>query len=83
MFDRAKAIAQVNEGVCACEKCKGTLTEAALSPGRWRFCRICRCAWKVSTIDRQVYATAIHAPSHTLEPTAESRQRLTAFTGST
>jgi len=73
MFDRAKAIAQVNEGVCACEKCKGTLTEAALSPGGWRFCRICRCAWKVSAIDRQVYATAIHAPSHSLGPRAESR----------
>src|SRR5256885_4771658 len=30
MFDRTKAIAQVQQGACACEGCKGTLTEAAL-----------------------------------------------------
>jgi len=64
MFDRAKAVAEIEAGVCACKACHGQLTDAALSRGSWRFCRVCRCAWKVSTIDRQTYATAIHSPAH-------------------
>lgn len=64
MFDRAEAVALVERGICACETCKGTLTEAARSRGGWRFCRKCRCAWKVSEIDRQTYAAAIHASIH-------------------
>jgi hypothetical protein len=64
MFDRASAVSEIEAGKCACRACPGQLTEAALSPGKWRFCRVCRCAWKVSTIDRQIYATAIHSPAH-------------------
>ena len=26
-----------------------------MSRGKWQFCRICRCAWKLSVIDRQTY----------------------------
>ncbi len=31
--------------------CIGSLTEAHSCPGGWGFCRVCRCAWKGSTID--------------------------------
>ena len=64
MFDRTRAVAQVEAGNCACAGCRGELTDAALSQGRWRFCRVCRCAWKVSAIDGQTYATAIPSPGH-------------------
>ena len=67
MFDRARAVAQVAAGNCACAGCRGELTDAALSRGNWRFCRVCRCAWKVSAIDGQTYATAIHSPAHAIE----------------
>jgi hypothetical protein len=67
MFDRARAIAEVAAGNCACAGCRGGLTDAALSRGNWRFCRVCRCAWKVSAIDGQTYATAIHSPAHAIE----------------
>ncbi len=66
MFDRAKALTLVDAGLCACDNCGGTLTDAALSRGAWRFCRVCRCAWKVTKIDRQEYAAAIHVPPHSL-----------------
>jgi hypothetical protein len=67
MYDRARAIARVDAGKCACKACRGELTDAALSPGHWRFCRACRCAWKVSAIDGQTYATAIHSPDHAIQ----------------
>jgi hypothetical protein len=66
MFDRARAVAAVEAGNCACGACRGELTDAALSRGNWRFCRVCRCAWKVSVIDGQTYATAIPSPAHAL-----------------
>jgi hypothetical protein len=68
MFDRAAALARVAVGKCACSGCSGELTDPARSRGGWSFCRSCRCAWKTSTIDGQQYATAIHAPIHTLAP---------------
>ena len=71
MFDRTRAVAHVDAGKCACGACDGNLTDRALSPGGWGFCRICRCAWKVSAIDGQTYATAIHSPGHAL-PTKEA-----------
>ena len=64
MFDRSRAIAEIEAGRCACISCPGQLTDAALSRGNWRFCRFCRCAWKLSAIDGQTYATAIHSPAH-------------------
>jgi hypothetical protein len=67
MFDRARAVAQVGAGNCACAGCRGGLTDAALSRGNWRFCHVCRCAWKVSPIDGQTYATAIHSPGHAIQ----------------
>ena len=66
MFDRTRAVAEVEAGKCACRACHGDLTDAALSRGNWRFCRVCRCAWKVSAIDGQTYATAIPSPAHTV-----------------
>src|SRR5450759_2246817 len=69
MFDRATALARIDANICACPGCSGELTDSARSRGGWRFCRICHCAWKISTIDRQDYATAIHSPIHTLAPT--------------
>jgi len=68
MFDRESALARIVAGKCACAGCAGELTDPAKSRGSWRFCRICRCAWKTSTIDGQDYATAIHAPVHALAP---------------
>jgi hypothetical protein len=65
MFDRSRAVSRIDASQCACDACNGRLTDASLSPGNWRFCRICRCAWKVSVIDHQTYATAIHSPLHT------------------
>jgi hypothetical protein len=44
----------------------GYSIEAQLEACRRSFCRNCRCAWKTST--GQEYATAIHAPIHTLAP---------------
>jgi hypothetical protein len=64
MFDRDQAVKRIEAGRCACHECTGRLTDASLSRGNWRFCRVCRCAWKVSVIDRQTYATAIHSPVH-------------------
>jgi hypothetical protein len=46
------------------------LTDAARSPGGWGFCRVCKCAWKTSTIDGRLYASAIHS---TLHPDMESK----------
>jgi len=66
MFDRAHALVELAAGICACRGCDGELTDAALSRGNWRFCRTCRCAWKVAIIDGQIYATAIHSPAHAL-----------------
>ena len=57
--------------------CNGKLTDAALSRGNWRFCRICRCAWKVTMIDGQSYATAIHSPAHAILTKQADPQRLT------
>ncbi len=74
MFDRTRAVAQVEAGDCACTGCRGKLSNAALSQGRWRFCRVCRCAWKVSAIDGQTYATAIHSSAHAIQ-TKESEMR--------
>jgi hypothetical protein len=68
MFDRAAALGRLQAGKCACGDCPGELTDAALSQGDWRFCRNCRCAWKVSTINGQAYATSIHAPLHAPVP---------------
>lgn len=68
MFDRAAAVALIEGGICACKACPGDLTDAALSRGGWRFCRVCRCAWKVSAIDGQSYATAINSPAHAMHP---------------
>jgi hypothetical protein len=67
MFDRTRAVARIETGKCACGGCRGELTDAALSRGNWRFCRVGRCAWKVSAIDGQTYATAIHSPGHALQ----------------
>jgi len=53
MFERDQAVERIDAGRCACHECTGRLTDAALSRGNWRFCRVCRCAWKVSVIDRQ------------------------------
>ena len=64
MFDRSRAVTQLGAGKCACSGCDGSLTDSALSRGKWSFCRVCRCAWKVSAIDGQTYATAIHSPAH-------------------
>jgi hypothetical protein len=74
MFDRAHAVVKLEAGNCACYACDGELTDAALSRGNWRFCRLCRCAWKVSTIDWQKYATAIHSPAHAA-PTKQADPR--------
>lgn len=60
----------LNAGKCPCPGCRGTLTDASLSAGSWRFCRNCRCAWKVSTIHGQAYATSIHSPEHRPAPAA-------------
>ena len=77
MFDRAHAVAKLEVGKCACRGCEGGLTDAALSRGNWRFCRLCRCAWKLSTIDSQIYATAIHSPTHSAPKQADQRNELT------
>jgi len=76
MFDRARALVKLESGICACNACDGELTPASLSRGNWRFCRICRCAWKVAIIDAQSYATAIHSPAHTLPAEQADPQRL-------
>lgn len=73
MFDRAVALSRVEAGECACENCAGELTDAALSKSGWRFCRNCRCAWQISTINGQAYATSIHGPKHA-PPPAEPRK---------
>ncbi|MDQ6883748.1 MAG: hypothetical protein M3077_05855 [Candidatus Dormibacteraeota bacterium] len=59
MFDRSAAINRIRLENCACDGCIGQLTSAARSPGGWGFCKACRCAWKVSTIDGLDYATTI------------------------
>lgn len=66
MFDRATALSRVGTRQCACPGCAGALTDPARSRGGWRFCRTCRCAWKISNIDGQNYAVAIQAPIHSL-----------------
>lgn len=65
MFDREQAIATINAGNCACPGCRGELSAAELSPGGWRHCKVCRCAWKVEEINRTVYAASIKGPLHT------------------
>lgn len=77
MFDRAKAVVQIKGGKCACAACQGELTAPVLSRGNWGFCRVCRCAWKISTIDAQTYATAIHAPAHAARPGQATTHRPT------
>ena len=67
MFDRARAVAQIETGKCACGGCRGELTDAALSRGNWRFCRVCRCAWKISALDGHTYATAIPSSAHAIQ----------------
>jgi hypothetical protein len=64
MFDEERGIQVIESGRCACTACPGQLTNAALSAGGWGFCRICRCAWKVSAIDGHQYATTIPSPLH-------------------
>jgi hypothetical protein len=64
MFDNAEALARLAHRLCACRACTGMLTEEQRSPGGWGFCRVCRCAWKVSNIDGRAYAIAIHSPQH-------------------
>jgi hypothetical protein len=68
MFDRDRAVTDIEAGQCPCGDCRGDLTVAALSRGNWRFCRVYRCAWKVSVIDGQTCATAIHTASHVPKP---------------
>jgi hypothetical protein len=70
VFDGTRAVAEVEAGKCACHACHGELTDAALSRGNWRFCRVCRCAWKLSAIDGQTYATAVPSPAHTVPTTS-------------
>ncbi len=64
LFDRAEALKRIVSGGCACSGCPGRLTETALTRGGWGFCRDCRCAWKVSSIDGHDYATTIPSPAH-------------------
>jgi len=64
MFENEAAIGLLAGGRCACPQCTGTLTDSSHSPGGWSFCRICRCAWKVSEIDNRFYATSIHSALH-------------------
>jgi hypothetical protein len=64
MFEATQALHRIESGACACEGCTGPLTAAALSPGGWRFCRECRCAWRVSAIDGHDYATTVPAIRH-------------------
>jgi hypothetical protein len=64
VFDNAVAVDQIAQLRCACPNCSGSLTEASRSPSGWGFCRVCRCAWKLSTIDGVRYATAIHSVGH-------------------
>jgi len=49
MFERTVAIRRIRGGKCVCEGCSGYLSNPALSKGGWGFCRVCRCAWQVST----------------------------------
>lgn len=65
MFDRARAVATIEAGCCACPGCQGELTSADRSPGGWRHCQVCRCAWKAEAINGTVYATSIKGPTHT------------------
>jgi hypothetical protein len=65
MFDRAKAIATIEAGVCACQGCHGQLMDAELSRGGWSFCNACSCAWQVETINGTRYAASIKGPLHT------------------
>src|SRR6266851_3289831 len=65
VFDNAVAVDLIAKRCCACPGCAGSLTESDRSPGGWGFCRVCRCAWKTSTIDGRPYATAIHTTLHT------------------
>jgi hypothetical protein len=67
MFDRSQALSRIGAGSCACAACGGRLSEPALSPGGWGFCRICRCAWKVSAIDGHEYATTIPSTEHSAQ----------------
>jgi len=67
MFDRIKALKRIESRSCACSGCTGRLTEAALSPGGWGFCRICHCAWKGSAIDGHEYATTIPSTEHSAQ----------------
>src|SRR5438552_2485300 len=64
MFDASRALPAIGSGSCACSGCGGLLTDSSLSKGGWGFCQVCRCAWKVSTIDGHEYATTIPAPAH-------------------
>ena len=68
MFDRILALQHIEAQGCPCPNCDGRLTEATLSPGGWGFCRECRCAWMVSRIDGQPYATTIPSLTHAPRP---------------
>jgi len=64
MFDRSDAINRIQSENCPCGGCAGHLTSPSRSPGGWGFCKACRCAWNVSTIDGHDYATTIPSPLH-------------------
>jgi hypothetical protein len=82
MFDRARAVTQVAKRNCQLKlTTAASATDAALSRGDWRFCRVCRCAWKVSAIDGQTYATAIHSPAHAIRGKGSRSSPLTLNQG--
>jgi hypothetical protein len=72
MFDRMAAIKLIQSKNCPCNDCTGQLTSAARSPGGWGFCKTCRCAWTVSTIDGHDYATTIPSPAHATQPSSKT-----------
>lgn len=46
-------------GRCGCPGCSGTLTDPDKSPGGWRFCQVCGCAWKVQDLSGTRYAANV------------------------
>lgn len=75
MFERTAAIKLIQSDKCACDACAGHLTSPAMSAGGWGFCRICHCAWNVSTIDGHDYATTIPSPVHVPAPKNKGEHR--------
>jgi hypothetical protein len=64
MFDGAAAVRLPQAGRCACAGCSADLGEPEPMKGDWRFCRRCRCAWKVTTVNGVDYAAMISGPMH-------------------